>query len=112
MDAVADFRGSLNGDPFKETVTYVPNVGSPRDIQAWVFRNPPEAEFLGDGSVPVRRFVVWVIRSSTDGIDDPDFGQDQLEVKIKKSDVAAETFRIVRNLAEDDDGAMRLEVVQ
>ena len=89
-----------------ETVTYTPNAGNERNIQAAVERFTPE-DLAGTQRARVKVFRVWVRNHATLGISDQelDTGLDTVAIAGKPGDAQRTTYRNMRIVRENEGGA-------
>lgn len=98
-------------DNFGESITYYPNGGGARPIQAIVDREPP-AIMDAAGNAVVPRFIVRVFNSCRSGIasNEIDTGKDELQFAAKVGEVVGKRHSIGQIISQDS-GVLQISVI-
>lgn len=83
-----------------EAITYWPQDGLPRTVQAVVERRPMQAQVVTGRETFVNSLEVWIAQDGTDGVTTVHAGHDQVEFKRVNTDLQATKFRVAAVLEE------------
>lgn len=112
IDFVEDVRTIINSGPFSEVVRYCPHKGKPREIWAIIDRNPVELEPALGANIPRQRFTAEVIRAELDGITNPYYGFDLLEIFVSPSDRTRTPMKIAEAVESNDPGRLVFTIIR